>query len=454
MASSSFVQSPTQAAADAGPPQPSVLTAPVTSQRLQSTVVLRGTFSEGKKVSVTPTSVAATAENPAGASPVLTKIMVKPGDEVRAGSPLVEYSGRPVFALAGSLPVYRDLLPGQTGADVAQLRTALESMGHGTGPDEPGRFGPGTKRALGKLYQAMGYPVPVTGAATTAAVKAARQEAEQARAALKEAQAAPPATVKKPVANAGSSPGSKVEPSAGAVPTTDLAALRRQVTQTQEALDRADSADGPMLPASEYVYLPALPARVATLPLEVGDAVKGPVITLARGEIELTGMLDPARASLVKTGMVVQVLSESQGRSATATVASVGALVAPGDAGTNDAGTAKGTEPTGAPAPAVNGGAAYIPLTIKPDTAWDGSWTGQDVRITITAAMTDDAVLAVPQAAIFAGADARTHLTKVAPDGSQHLVNVTVGPSADGLVQVTATDGGSLAAGDLMVIGQ
>ncbi|WP_328954427.1 peptidoglycan-binding protein [Kitasatospora purpeofusca] len=464
VAGSSFVRSPAQAAADSRPPQASTVTAPVTSQVLRSTVVLRGTFSEGKKISVTPTSVAATAGNPGGANAVVTRLLAKPDDEVKPGIPLVEYSGRPVFALEGPLPFYRDLTPGESGADVEQLQTALGKLGHDVGSDTPGTFGPGTKRALTALYTAMGYQVPITGATTAAAVKAARQEADQARAALKEGQKPAPSTTTAsapspgatPDASGGAGPAKAPDPTrsagpgGGAARAPDLAALRQRVTQAEEAVRQAESIDGPMLPASECVYLPSRPTRVATLPLEVGDPVKGPVITLARGDMQLVGMLDPARAALVQPGMPAQVLSETQGREAKATVASLGELMAPGDVPP----AAKGGEPTGPPPQAVNGGAAYLPLAISPAEPWDKAWAGREVRIIITSATTSGPVLTVPEAAVFAGADTRTHVTTVRQDGTRQLVNVTTGPSADGMVQVTAVDGGHLAPGDQVVIGE
>ncbi|MFJ8039238.1 peptidoglycan-binding protein [Kitasatospora sp. NPDC096147] len=453
---STFVQSPAQAAADTEAPAASLITAPVTSRVLQSTVVLRGTFSDGRTVSATPTAVAATADNPGGGSSVVTEVFARRGEQVKAAVPLLEYSGRPVFALPGSLPAYRDLMPGMTGRDVTQLRAALESLGHDCGPDAPGVFGTGTKRAVSRLYAAMGYPVPVTGAATAAAVKAARQAVDQARAALKGAEA-PPVPATPPGAPPGAAPGGSPAPAAaptgpatGRAAGPDLGGLRRQLADAQQELAKAEAADGPMLPASEVVYLPSLPGRVVALPLAAGDPVKGPVVTLARDDMQLSGMLDPAQAGLVGAGVAVRITAEAQGLQATGTVESVGTLVVPG--GPDPAAAGRTDAP---PTAQANGGAPYLPLAIRPDQPWEAGWAGQNVRITITSAKTSEPVLAVPEAAIFAGADTRTNVTVLSPgDGGQRVVNVQAGPSADGLVQVTPVDGGRLAEGDRVVIGQ
>ena len=45
------------------------------------------------------------------------------------GDVVLTASGRPVFVLQGQVPAYRDLTPGLTGADVDQLKQALDRMG-------------------------------------------------------------------------------------------------------------------------------------------------------------------------------------------------------------------------------------------------------------------------------------------------------------------------------------
>jgi hypothetical protein len=196
-----------------------------------------------------------------------------------------------------------------------------------------------------------------------------------------------------------------------------------------------------MVPSSEAVFVPALPARVVSVPVRVGDAVKGPVITLARGGMTLTGMLDPAQGGLVTPGLKAEVLSEATGAHAAGTVESVGTLVTPGDGKSGDT--------------ASSGGATspYLPLTIRPAKSWSTRFAGQDVRITITAAATSGRVLAVPEAAMSSGADTRTTVTVVDGAGRQRTVQVEAGVSADGMVQVTPLHGG-LAAGDDVVVGR
>ncbi|MEU7719317.1 peptidoglycan-binding domain-containing protein [Streptomyces tibetensis] len=401
LAGSGLVRSPSQAAADTRPPPPSVITAPVVRQVLRSTVVLRGTFANGRTVSAQPTSVAGTAAPSRPAQLVVTGVFTRAGRRVEAARTLVEYSGRPVFALPGAVPAYRDLVFGEQGGDVGQLQKALTSLGYGTGGDDRGVFGPGTEQAVRALYRHLGRPVPVS-----------RDD------------------------------GTTGDDESGG--RGDVAAAAPDDAGAATAQHRVPPAEHAMVPASEVVFVPSLPARVVSVPVQVGDPVKGPVITLARGGPTLTGQLDPAQAGLVTAGMKVSVLAEATGAQARGTVESVGALVTPGDGKDG---------PEGSPdSGGAEGGGAYRPLVVKPDKAWSATFAGQDVRITVTAAATAKEVLAVPEAAITAGADTRTAVTVVTDTGGRRTVRVTTGVSADGLVQITPV-GARLGPGARVVVG-
>lgn len=77
-------------------------------------------------------------------SPAVVTIAPPPvGGEVVEGDVVVEVSGRPVFVLEGTAPMYRSLRPGMSGADVVQLQVALARLGYE--PDADGVFGEATK---------------------------------------------------------------------------------------------------------------------------------------------------------------------------------------------------------------------------------------------------------------------------------------------------------------------
>ena len=100
-----WIKSPAQAAADTAAPARTVLTAPVTTQVVQSSIVGRGSV-----VASLPMSIPAPAAGKSVA--VVSAVGVPPGGTVSAGDVLLAVSGRPVIALPGVVPAYRDLTPG------------------------------------------------------------------------------------------------------------------------------------------------------------------------------------------------------------------------------------------------------------------------------------------------------------------------------------------------------
>lgn len=372
LAISTLIRSPAQVAAETAPPPPSVLTAQVERKVLTATLVMRGRFAGARRYAFTPTSVAPTAHGPGGSVLVVTGVNTHAGAAVEFGAVLLEVSERPIFALPGAFPAYRDLKPGHTGKDVAQLQDGLKRLGYETW-DSRGYFGTGTANAVRRFYRDRSYPVPLADP----------------------------------------------EPPAGSEPDPTPTGPPEKV---------------PMVPMSEVVFLPDEPLQVASLTATVGDVVTEPLITFTADGLTLTARLDPASAALVEVGMEVAVHAEMTGYSGTGTVAAIG-------------------EPTRDEAT----GRLVIPVTVDPTQSWPPELDGQDVRVTITTARTSGEVLAVPVAAISSSADGRTTVTVLTGDGRQLLVEVTVGVSADGWVEVVPVAGegtpDGLSAGDRVVTG-
>lgn len=147
----SQVRSPAQVAADAAPPPPSAITAPVQERVLKSQIVTRGSVVATKTLQVGP------PRTPDVLAAIATAVPVRPGDQVKPGQSVLEVDGRPVILLTGILPAYRDLRPGMTGPDVAQLQQALAQLSRPVSPDVKGRFGAGTAAAVRDLYRHLGY---------------------------------------------------------------------------------------------------------------------------------------------------------------------------------------------------------------------------------------------------------------------------------------------------------
>ena len=144
------IKSPAQVAAEAEPPEPSLITVPVARMVIANDVVTRGTvrFDE-------PESVSAPQLAQPELAPVVTWVPGI-GDELPEGSVLFELAGRPTFALQGDLPLFRTVTPGDRGEDIEQLQSALTRLGFDPGIVD-GVYGPDTEAAVTAFYQSHGY---------------------------------------------------------------------------------------------------------------------------------------------------------------------------------------------------------------------------------------------------------------------------------------------------------
>ena len=158
---STTIKSPADVAAQTQPPGLTQLTATVQRQVISTTVLAQGKVSQPAEVSGPAASGGGGAS---GAQPIVTRIFLHPGAEVGPGSVILEVAGLPVFAFPGTVPAYRNLIPGETGEDVAELQVALEEIGLGVGDDTSGVYGPGTAAAVAAFYQDIGYSAPMISA--------------------------------------------------------------------------------------------------------------------------------------------------------------------------------------------------------------------------------------------------------------------------------------------------
>jgi membrane fusion protein, multidrug efflux system len=187
-----------------------------------------------------------------------------------------------------------------------------------------------------------------------------------------------------------------------------------------------------MIPLGDYTFAPHLPARVSSMELTVGQAAKASGITLAMGSPVVAGQLTASNARLVRAGMKVTITEPGTGTTVPGRVTSVAH--------------------TTASTASISGG-LYVAMGIRTRRPLPLSLVGQDVTITIATARSAGPVLAVPEAAVFAGASGGTYVT-VDRGGKLTRVAVRVGMSASGLLQVTPLRSGALAAGDAVLTGQ
>jgi hypothetical protein len=144
------IRSPAQIAADTAAPTASPITVPVTRRTLSTVVIVRGTVRYG-------------APQPA----VLGTSRVKQGSDIVTRAPrrraqlgsgdvALSVDGRPVFVLAGQIPMSRDLHRGLQGPDVRQLEEALAAFGLSPGAVDA-RYDAATERAVSAFYLRQGW---------------------------------------------------------------------------------------------------------------------------------------------------------------------------------------------------------------------------------------------------------------------------------------------------------
>jgi Putative peptidoglycan binding domain len=405
---SSFVKSPQQIAADTAAPPPTVTTAKVVSQILTSSVEMRGVVYPATQYDVYPSApeadaAAAGTGSPAGGSATgggssgavyISRLDVAAGKTISNGEQLAEIDGEPLFALAGRVPAWRDMTPGESGPDVAELQKALAALGYYQGGDTPGFFGTATQDAVSLYYPHLGYTPPATGGVPMTDVIFLPSL---------------PAKVVAVNGAQGQQPGQ---------PFLELAA-RGSLAVTGE------------LP-------PAYAAQVKPgLKVKIFDEVTG---IHAAGTVADVG----TATTLAPTGAMVNVGGGSASAGSTGSAGSGST----GTAGSGNSGSAANNSGSGA----NPGATAFIPLSVHPSKPLPAALNGENVLVTVETGRTEGPALTVPVAAIVTTGSGTSYVTVAGADGKQTQVAVTPGISENGYVQVTPVTAGKLAAGDSVVV--
>lgn len=186
----SQIESPADRAAARGAPTPSLVTVPVERRQLTSEVVLSGEVAYNEPLSVT---LAGAVGLDPGETAVVTELR-EVGTDVQEGDVLLEVTTRPVFVLQGELPMYRRLVIGTEGPDVAQLEQAMARLGYDPGTVDTA-FDASTAAAVEQMYADAGYAAEGPSdeqrteiTAAREAVTAAERTLADARKALDDAQ--------------------------------------------------------------------------------------------------------------------------------------------------------------------------------------------------------------------------------------------------------------------------
>ena len=479
MGLSRLIQSPAQAASKLAPPSAGPITYKVDKRVISNDVPLRADVRREGSVELKRTGGGGDASTPA----VVTGHLLTPGDELAAGQVVLEVTGRPVIALVGDLPVYRDLGAGMSGPDVVQLREALRSLGISVGDPANDTYDATLAAGVRTLYSRAGYTAPEPSSALDDDVKTAKTQVTTAGQGVGTAQRTLDAARK------GATPAAITEadgqvavaranlaywdaecpkdpedrsPDAGdlactppgrialqaalddavagrtaldAPPDTasaqaDLTAANQALADANAALTEAQGKALTPLPAGEIVYVPTLPRRVDSVKPKRGEVLgDGAFATVSGTDLEARGSVsadDAAQLSVGATGTIT--LND---RDYEVTLAEIS------DTQNNSGGT-----------DATRKNVVFVFGTLTPDQ--EAQLSGQSVRVKVPVGSTDGPVLAVPLAALSAGPDGSSRV-QVHDGSGTRLVEVTTGLAANGYVEITSSKG-DLAEGDLLVL--
>lgn len=491
VALSRFVISPAEAAANAEPPEAGPITVAAENRVISSDVVARGdaVYDDAVQVKIEASET--------GGGGVVTGAVPEVGTVVEAGMVLLEVKGRPVIVLPGELPVYRTLQVGASGPDVVQLQASLGEMGFDAGAS--GVYDAATASAVAALFTQAGYTPPEPPEGTEEALEQAQQAVnsaqtslDRAKADLTAAQAGPPQSTRIENQNGVNSAqrtlnlakkctgvpeeeavGTDCEgwngPSVGdaqdalnlAIATRDEAlqvdtsgevasrdGAQRELDSAIEALSKARDDVLTPLPASEIIFLANLPRRVDSVAVERGSTISGSVMSISGAVLEIVAKVDDADAALLTVGQEATLTSGDL--EIPATIAELNA------ADTRNQTNADGTTNSNSNSNnSANDNRTEVVLHPTDLTEEQRSQiVGTNVRVTIPVESTGGEVLAVPVAALTAGAGGETRVEVMRPGAeAPELVIVETGLAADGYVQIVSSEP-AIKAGDLVVVGQ
>lgn len=434
-------------------------TATVERTTLSSATTLNGQLGYGAA-----TAVAAAGEETVTALPAA-------GEVIGVGNVIYALDGRPVLALRGATPLWRDLTLGDSGDDVAALRAALAELGYDAGDQTQRTYDEALASAVGALYRDRGYPEPreLTGAEdgrreAQAALDTARAEQAQAHSALTEKQAGPGSgeiararaavtAAERVLAQAQAGPppegaagGAEAVPSVAEateqldVARAELADLTRGIDTAAEEAQLAaartavDAAERTLAGArangvrrAEIVFVPADAVRVDSVTATLGQAAQGTVLTWTGTSVNAYAPLTAAQAQQIAAGAEVTVVLPDN-REVPGAVTAVHPAVTAEDGSTS---------------------APTLEVGIPDQEALTGIGLPA-IRIEVPAQEADDA-LVVPVTALLALAEGgyAVEVLDAAASGGSRLVAVELGLIADTRAQVLTDD---LTPGDEVVV--
>ncbi|HEY1094435.1 MAG TPA: hypothetical protein VGE61_07010 [Glycomyces sp.] len=392
-------RTPAQRAEETAEPEDSVITVRVDQDQLIDTLEFDAELNRTGDYDV-PAPAA-----PEGIETALaSKLPLKVGDEVKAGTVLLEVSGRPMIALEGDVPAYRDLKEGDTGPDVEQLQLALQQL---YGTPKTGTFDARTVADVKKLYDHAGYDHATTS-----------EEVAQ-----------------EDTGGEGEENTENTEETGGDENTGG---------------GQATTVERVTVPSSEIVFLPDLPMQVSKINAKQSAPVgtDQPVMTLASGDWKLEAKLDEETAKELNQLGEDAELEFGDGPMEGQEVGAF-ELEEREEAAESEDGGFEGEEGEGQTTDVTY---AVFEFDAEKVEGIDDLAPGEEQEVSLILARSAEDALIVPLSALWTDSEDRTMLTVVeGDDQKERQVEVNVTLRHDGRGVVEAVDG-ELAKDDEVVI--
>ena len=202
-----------------------VVLSTVQRRTLQGTVNLTGTLARKEITKVT-----------AATQGLVSDVSVKDGSVSKTGDVMFSLNGRNAIAESGTLPFFRSLVPGDSGADVVQLKQILNAAGDYAGPSTNNLYTEQTQFALAQWQAQQDYPN--SSPATPESVSVALQEGPGYELGYQNTAGliiGPPATQAASFTRSGGAAQPMAELADDPIPTLTIASVADQVTAGQPA---------------------------------------------------------------------------------------------------------------------------------------------------------------------------------------------------------------------------
>ncbi|MCX6397362.1 MAG: peptidoglycan-binding domain-containing protein [Propionibacteriales bacterium] len=184
-------------------------------------------------------------------------------------------------------------------------------------------------------------------------------------------------------------------------------------------------AGGARFPMSGVVFVAAERASVTRVAARINQPLADAEIGLATGDLVVLVDVEPAAADTIVVDATVELTAELLGETERGTVT----RLLPG------------------------GGERPPRAVVTTNATLPAGWAGQDVRVEVASRLTAAEVLAVPVSALFRAGDGTVEVVVVAPGGERRPVEVGVGATAGGFVEVVPPHPEQLRPGTDVLVG-